>query len=297
MRQARFPTKKIVAKSFFEQRDYIPKTQKAQAQDLRDAGISISQTYYQHISRDLVTTKTIKTGLVNADLGQMVDCMLERAIVDLNMVDAIAMDEKIFKPKDFHNRNVIVPKSHKGKVRSCHLPPSDSAFINLQLCASVDGLINYKIIPNASKIDDFNQFVNLILDQFEDAAPRPRIIVLDNATFHKLSIESKMRCEHLQFSFSFDPPYACIFNPVEEIFSKVAAEVGRIIPPNINLTSSMLARYIEDILEVWLRDGCSFHSQFSRAGIGEPSQELPQLEREIEQEIDTDLSFYYNHYF
>ena len=78
-----------------------------------------------------------------------------------------------------------------------------------------DGLIYYKIIPNTSKIEELKEFFNLILDQFEETAPQQRSIVIDNATVHKLSLESKIKCEKLQFSFSFDHPYAYIFNLAE----------------------------------------------------------------------------------
>ena len=49
----------------------------------------------------------------------------------------------------------------------------------------------------------------------------PRHIILDNGTFHQISVETKISMENMNFHLVFDPLLACYFNPIEEFFSYI----------------------------------------------------------------------------
>ena len=253
--------------------DPIPNGQRYQLALLHENGIDISRKQFSKFRPYILKTKVPKTGGMNCDQQKVLECIKQRAIYGINQENTLALDEKLFYPKKASDSCCVVHASHKGVVKGKY-KKATAGFINLELCISSKGVVTYKLLRESTKVDDFNAFINQIMDVF----PRylcavPHFIVLDNGSFHQVSKETEEKMSKLQFSFSWDAPLACFLNPAEEFFAALNNRVNEMLASYNSITLDHIEAAIEVAIEEEWTD-TFIRSIFKHAAISPPPYEL-----------------------
>ena len=293
MRQKSAPLRQAVDQ-FFRASDSIARTRNDQIKQLKKNGINISRSYYMKIAPSILRVKTIKTGGCNCNQSDIIECIINRALFGLNMKSALAMDEKIFAPKNYKNPKAVVHFDHKGFLRGTFQKVKDDSFINLELCVNAKGIVAYSILERPSNESLFDEFINVLLDKLCNLDTSfAHGLVLDNGKFHQITTQTKLRMKNMNLMFLFDPPNGCYFNPCEEIFALIDKQLIEKLKDEETITKNIIKKNLVIILDNMM--DYDFKPFFERALIPpreiQYDESIPDFQSQLPELYNENLSY------
>jgi transposase len=140
-------------------------------------------------------------------------------------------------------------RSPKGRRAVQTVPNIRSRNISVCCTMSKNGTYFYKKQGRAYNTETFGEYVNELLQRFEDDGLEKVVLIMDNVRFHHNDeIKQKIidKCHYLGFL----PPYSPFLNPIENMFSEWKQAVRRCRPENETQLLSLIDSGFEKISDV-----------------------------------------------
>lgn len=193
---------------------------------IKEYSIDTSYQYFDKVSKEVTTVKTIRTGAAEINLSKLADVITERAMFNVNIYNTISIDEKPFIPKQFLPKSMRVLKSHNKPIYKqlfFNLKRQPIYIISAVTCR---GMICSKLFDHPILTSHFQNFIAHLC--YNHRADHMRFLLFDNASFHFLDEETKLLLRDLDFSITKTPPSGCFTDPIEEYFAIVDQKFRRI---------------------------------------------------------------------